>query len=1614
MSLLNRVANKEVFDFLKTVTIKSTYFAYKTRREHIRPMMEKFVPEISNPYTIHLAGEYLIDPSSSNVAYRQYDEDRKVATNKRRIELNALQNELAELRRELDERGGTDAEYKELEEKESQCEEDISSNRIDCIEAQFNGFRISKDVKPCLHKNYWRLSTNSSGLVRVPRNEYVDSYSGLPKEDLSPAEMLYFEIRPFIVKDVPDPIGGGYRDIEIPVSQVTFDGEGRLANELRNNELFDDTVYDTMMYVTSLDVKDENGNGVVIPFCLQTLHEEYAVDKNAVHRKTLEAYRLPGKYFGQLCKRYPNQVDLIKAIVYPVKSRAISSLMTLPELEALLSPSSLYALDGGGPYKIKRLQSLATEEYIADLKRRFPNKYDFIKKMGADLEGYRDFDPKKENNPYMEISEARRTRISKAKNFELLDYDVSRLDSTEQVSLLEHLDLFLGIIRTRWAIDGFNFEDNYAATLWSLMWSLLPVALIAKRYANIKTPFVSEQHMWDYLTSKGLGDYKGYLTTDQTWFLYKNIQYIMQHAGQQLTLNILIDNLLSYYGLTLKAKTVVLDTTDSLKKMSKPSTPSIQCQYCARRNVSCFKNITEHWCDEWLDTKNLCKAVPIVLTEEFAGSNKDKVVKALIKSYGLSEEDALEKYRRSFIWKDADVEAIKDDMDRDQLVDMSGRVDSLQVTIEAEHVSGQEPVVNEDIIEQQTKELQHMNGTVAPTKLLELTRTQYNAKFAELFNRFVTETLLRFCPYYNEKQGKFVPRVNCTYGFTTTEGAAEFSFDFGEMMAAAYLGFIREELVDMIIDHLKKNEDGTPTTTVGKYPYGIGITTVDGNKVVIHLPDGSTVDFLAEDGWTRDYITDVVNNFTYKMLIPSTCRTTTTFKFGTPVKQEEIVDSYIRYPVDTLPSIVDGKAYDGPGTPVIVATNRGTSNERYYLVVETDEDPDHIWEDLDVHHNGKLLKLKILGYYIKELQFRNGVTTSVYRYHDNNDEIPLIPKFFRWYYPHLNPDINASEEYKDSVSKEIPLAQHLSGSEYVANEVNVNPNDDQDMAFSISDGFKEVQTGKTYEDKSMSRTFSLFRINQFLDVDDLIKDWVEVPDMFSQQEDVASYIDNMFSILERIYGFASQSGSIRTHLACRTFLENVLCQKELTFKLTEKSTFYDWIANNTDAFAAFKIIDNMKDSDLGWNEFNTTVVQQLLKGCTIPYAKNIITDLQYNKLKKLVLTLSSYRITIMNETEIDRVCNETAAISEDVLLGRLEVNEVIYFDPIGDSEWAPRVGGYMREFYIADKGLIESKCIGVDGVTFKDGDVIVPTTDLRLVAGKQYFELITRDDPIYSNPDPNFVIGLKNWPLAHERAGEHEGDLIGDPELGAPVEMVNIPVFTKFAPYRTTEDECVMGTIEKDITGADLTKYYKYDPEVKKYLRVKLEELEKVLASTVFEGDVPEGVYTVIEGSNLFVYLVRSLGLFEKLQVGDKMPAGKCYEKINIYDLLSIAPGTPLQITRDDKWNWYYSVGTVVDETLAYPAGHTEKEHYKTEDLPVEVSDDKFDLGTEFSNSRTAVDFAAPVYRINIPVEQLVWSDPIRSSVLEKYLYMTCNHEFILEESTEPSLLMEESEYPTT
>ena len=103
---------------------------------------------------------------------------------------------------------------------------------------------------------------------------------------------------------VKDPITGDEILLEYGCHSTVQNAEGKYLT-VHNKLLYSN--FDDMMYVTSLDTRE------TVPFTREVLH---GTDTLSGHEKTLEAYKVGGKYFKRLCARYPNQIDLIKSIVY--------------------------------------------------------------------------------------------------------------------------------------------------------------------------------------------------------------------------------------------------------------------------------------------------------------------------------------------------------------------------------------------------------------------------------------------------------------------------------------------------------------------------------------------------------------------------------------------------------------------------------------------------------------------------------------------------------------------------------------------------------------------------------------------------------------------------------------------------------------------------------------------------------------------------------------------------------------------------------------------------------------------------------------------------------------------------------------------------------------------------------------------------------------------------------------------------------------------------------------------------------------------------------------------------------------------------------------------------
>ena len=181
MSLAGQISNQEIFNFLRSATIKNSYFAERSKTVQVRPAVASTLPDNEIPYYRHMAGEYIL-----------------------RDAINAV--------------------------------------------------------------------------VRNPKTGVLElqTYSN---------------------------------------TALFFDSMDFQTVEMDNRHVYSPSMaLDEMMYVNSLDTGEE------IPFTLRNLHAEYADHPSQVHTKTLEAYKLPSRYYELLVKRYPKQVDLIKAIVKMAKA----------------------------------------------------------------------------------------------------------------------------------------------------------------------------------------------------------------------------------------------------------------------------------------------------------------------------------------------------------------------------------------------------------------------------------------------------------------------------------------------------------------------------------------------------------------------------------------------------------------------------------------------------------------------------------------------------------------------------------------------------------------------------------------------------------------------------------------------------------------------------------------------------------------------------------------------------------------------------------------------------------------------------------------------------------------------------------------------------------------------------------------------------------------------------------------------------------------------------------------------------------------------------------------------------------------------------------------------
>lgn len=1040
--------------------------------------------------------------------------------------------------------------------------------------------------------------------------------------------------------------------------------------KVKNKQVYTDDAFDEMMYVTSLDTQEE------IPFTRENLHGDAANAASTVHKKTLEAYKVPGRYFDMLCKKYPKQVDLIKSIVYLVD-----------------------------PIK------LSSEEIAA---------------YGSDLPT---------------ANELRMRAAIEAEHLTLLQYDDQILEDRECYDILDTVRATLNILRLRWDVKEYTFEENYANVHWAMMWSLLPLAIVAQRYSNIRSPSVHSSHVWDYLTSKGLDSYRGYLTPAQEFFLYKNFQFLKDNSGQHRVLNILIDNLLTEYNLHIESKTVVMDKTGITNETDIGTNYSEQCNYCSRKSI-CYKNITKYACDEFVGISETLKPIPIILSEDLSGVRKKKVLELLKTRYDCEGEEAEKRYDRSFMWHDAAIDSITAELDREQTIDTTGSVEELEDVILREHASGLEPVFNDGVVELQRTDLRHVRSSYLPTKLLEIIEDPVEPTYDEMFTRFVTDTFLHLAPQVIN--GSVSTKVFESYSMMIGQDALSFIFSYGEMLAAIYLGFIREQSPDIVVDYPDEE---------GKYTQ-------------------------------RSFISNFKEYKSFEFKIPSTAFLNTTFKLGKPVKQQDLVDAWNnideslnelgnfvttedKSPIDTKKYyIISGGSYVLAGNKGYVAkwedgveyfefktlkdlavnkddsTELVTINGEIYAVNVGDKTSD---EDI-ANWEGFSNTYTILGKYT----YKN----NAYIYYENNGEIAIIPKYFRWHSDHLgvpsyrtydemivgNPDPKlgdvaaiwgvSDDPTTTSVDERIYIyALDNVGSgkswrpvvatdqceviqvpfEYTYNEdagdystkvmkTTIHAQNDvlsfTDITFLTPEGevtteeLTEYQNFVAFADTAKATKYDLCELEHYVNVDWILNNlYVEMLGQIDSQAQLGEYIEKMFTILERLDMIRASAGDIRTKLAITEFLKAVLVgNKKSEFKLVNvgdnaSPTYKDWFLYNQEIGNSIRKIDSAINSTELWNEFSIKLYGALLSGCGLAYA-NISTDkTKYNKLKVLIKSLSSYLINFTDGNSVSRVSTELPHIAEDTHNHTLSFKSFIDMSPVVETTDRPKAGDVNGDAY---------------------------------------------------------------------------------------------------------------------------------------------------------------------------------------------------------------------------------------------------------------------------------------------------------------------------------------------
>lgn len=277
-------------------------------------------------------------------------------------------------------------------------------------------------------------------------------------------------------------------------------------------------------------------------------------------------FKLPNQQYDTTERRYSEERDLLKAIVYPIE-------VTQQDIDEVYANLIM----GNDVYKHKLIDYVNEPGRQSGASGDINSSIDATKNHISDIHYqeipitfFDDPDILSGNPPEVLIKRiARVKKIAEAENYTLLSYDADLLEEWERNSIIQKIKEFLNYFRTRWSVKEFTNEDLYGPAEWSILWYYLFQYIHTVRVENVRTSKVHSYHIWEYLRSNGLESYEYYLNREQSLFLYNNLRYLIQNQGKNHVLKKISDNLMEPYNVEALTRLLLTDTSHSIEECKK-------------------------------------------------------------------------------------------------------------------------------------------------------------------------------------------------------------------------------------------------------------------------------------------------------------------------------------------------------------------------------------------------------------------------------------------------------------------------------------------------------------------------------------------------------------------------------------------------------------------------------------------------------------------------------------------------------------------------------------------------------------------------------------------------------------------------------------------------------------------------------------------------------------------------------------------------------------------------------------------------------------------------------------------------------------------------------------